>query len=145
MHNVSGMFSVFSYVYIITCVVFCFLFKDKSNEYLFIQLGLIGTLGADFFLVLLPSQVRFPGMICFSFVQICYFLRLYMSDTNKKRRNANLIMRIIGSVAVVALTFLVLGPGADPVAVISMFYYVNLFLNVIFAFLDFQNTVFHII
>ncbi len=140
MNNVPGAFSFYAYLYLVATAVFCMLFMEKANDYLFTQLGLIGTLGADFFLVLLPEQERLPGMICFSFVQIFYFLRLYTSDTNKKRRNANLIMRIIGSVAIVALTFLVLGPGADPVAVISMFYYVNLFLNVIFAFLDFQNT-----
>lgn len=140
MHNVNGMFSFFSYVYVTTCAIFCSLFREKSTDYLFTQLGLIGTMGADIFLVLLPHQERLPGMICFSCVQIFYFLRLYTTDTNEKRRKANLILRIIGSVAIVALTFLVLGPGADPVAVLSMFYYVNLFLNVIFAFLDFENT-----
>ncbi len=140
MHNVSGMFSVFSYIYVTTCTLFCFLFKEKASDYLFTQLGLIGTMGADFFLVLLPNQERLPGMICFSFVQIFYFLRLYTADTNKTRKKVNLILRIVGSVAIVAVTFLVLGFDADPVAVISMFYYVNLLLNVVFAFLDFENT-----
>ena len=140
MHNVKGAFSVFSYIYIATAAIFCFLFKEKANDYLFTQLGLICTMGADFFLVLLPNQERLPGMIFFSFVQIFYFLRLYTSDTNKTRKTVHLILRIVGSVAIVAVTLLVLGLNADPVAVISMFYYVNLLLSVIFAFLDFENT-----
>ena len=140
MHNIGGMFSVFSYIYVGTAALFCFLFREKASDYLFTQLGLIGTLGADFFLVLLPHQERLPGMIFFSAVQIFYFLRLYTADTNKTRKKVNLILRTVLSVLIVAVTLIVLGPGADPVAVISMFYYVNLLLNVIFAFLDFENT-----
>ena len=139
MHNIGGMFSIFSYIYVTSCAIFCFIFKEKAGDYIFTQLGLIGTMGADIFLVLLPQQERFPGMICFSFVQIFYFLRLYTTDTNKTRRKVNLILRIVCSAVIVAITFLVLGFNADPVAVLSMFYYVNLLLNVIFAFLDFEN------
>jgi hypothetical protein len=139
MHNVGGMFSVFSYVYIICACIFCSLFKEKAKDYIFTQLGLIGTLGADFFLVLLPHQERLPGMIFFSAVQIFYFLRLYFLDESKKRRTVHLVLRIILSVGIVAVTLSVLGLNADPVAVLSMFYYVNLALNLIFAFLDFEN------
>ena len=140
MNNVSGMFSVFAYAYIVCAAIFCALFKEKTTDYIFTQLGLIATLAADFFLVLLPVQDRLPGMICFSFVQIFYFLRLYTADTNKTRKKVNLILRIVLSVLIVAITFIVLGPDADPVAVLSMFYYVNLALNTVFAFLDFENT-----
>jgi len=140
MHNIGGMFSVFSYIYIIAACIFCFLFKEKTNDYIFTQLGLIGTLGADFFLVLLPFQIRLPGMIFFSAVQIFYFLRLYTTDINKTRRKIHLILRIVASVLTVTAAFLVLGFNADPVAVISVFYYANLLLNAVFAFLDFENT-----
>lgn len=140
MNNVPGAFSLFSYIYVTSCAVFCFLFREKTNDFIFTQLGLIGTMGADIFLVLLPEQERLPGMICFSCVQIFYFLRLYAADTNKKRKKVNLILRIVLSAVIIAVTFIVLGPSPDPVAVLSMFYYVNLLLNVIFAFLDFENT-----
>jgi hypothetical protein len=123
-----------------SAAIFCSFFKEKTNDYLFTQLGLIGTMGADFFLVLLPSQVRLPGMIFFSAVQIMYFLRVYTVDTNVKRKKIHLILRISLPIIIVAVTFAVLGFGADPVAVLSMFYYSNLVLNVIFAFADFENT-----
>lgn len=140
MNNVPGAFSLFSYIYVTSCAVFCFLFKEKASDYLFTQLGLIGTMGADIFLVLLPKQERLPGMICFAFVQIFYFLRLYTADTNKTRKKVNLILRIVLSVLIVVVTLIVLSPSPDPVAVISMFYYVNLLLNVVFAFIDVENT-----
>ena len=97
-------------------------------------------MGADFFLVLLPEQKRLPGMIFFAAVQIMYFLRLYTTDTNAKRKKVHLILRVALSVIIVAATFIVLGVGADPVAVLSTFYYTNLLLNVIFAFIDYENT-----
>ena len=140
MNNVSGTFSVFSYIYVTCAAVFCSLFREKTNDYIFVQLGLIGTMGADFFLVLLPKQERLPGMIFFAAVQIMYFLRLYTTDTNAKRKKIHLILRITLSAVILAATFAVLGFGADPVAVLSMFYYTNLVLNVIFAFIDFENT-----
>ena len=140
MHNVSGMFSVFSYAYVTAACIFCALFWKNTSEHIFTQLGLIGTMGADFFLVLLPEQERLPGMICFSAVQIFYFIRLFTADTSHRRRLTHIILRIVCSSAIVTTTLVVLGPGADPVAVISMFYYVNLALNVVFAFLDYGNT-----
>jgi hypothetical protein len=140
MNNVKGAFSLYSYIYITACAVFCALFMEKSSDYIFTQLGLIGTMGADIFLVLLPAQERLPGMICFSFVQVFYFLRLYMADTNKTRKTVHLILRISLSVIMVAVTIFVLRYNLDPVAVLSMFYYTNLVLNLVFAFLDFENT-----
>ena len=56
MNNIGGMFSVFSYIYVASACIFCFIFREKTNDYIFTQLGLLGTLGADFFLVLLPKQ-----------------------------------------------------------------------------------------
>ena len=140
MNNVSGMFSVFAYAYIVCAAIFCALFKEKTTDYIFTQLGLIATLAADFFLVLLPVQDRLPGMICFSAVQIFYFLRIYFADKSKTRRLVHLILRIVLSVGIVAVTLAVVGIYADPVIVVSMFYYVNLLLNAIFAFIDFGSS-----
>lgn len=136
MNNVSGMFSVFSYAYIVCAAIFCALFREKTPDYIFTQLGLIATLAADFFLVLLPVQERLPGMICFCAVQILYFLRIYFADQNKTRRMVHLILRIVLSVGIVAVTLAVVGIYADPVIVFSTLYYVNLLLNAIFAFIN---------
>ena len=73
MYNVA--FSLFSYACIILSCLFCALLSDGSKSWLITQLGLIGTVGADFFLVFLPVQIRVPGLIFFCGTQIAYFLR----------------------------------------------------------------------
>ena len=78
-------------------------------------------------------------MIFFSVTQICYFLRLYFEDTDGKRKKWHLVCRIFLSLAAITLTLAVLGKNSDAVAVVSMFYYANLILNTVFAFIGFKK------
>lgn len=132
-------FSLFSYICIITSCLFCILLSDGSKAYRYTQIGLIGTVGADFFLVFLPFQLRVPGMVCFSVTQIAYFLRTYSEDENKIRKKVHLILRMIVSVLCFSVTLLVLGRRADMLSLISVFYYGHLILNVIFSFMQFKK------
>ena len=138
MYNVA--FSLFSYVCIIFSCIFCAFLSDGSRSALFTQIGLLGTVGADLFLVFLPVQRRVPGMICFCVTQIAYFLRIYHEDDHPLRRKLHLILRAVASVSLVAATFIVLGSRVDAVSVLSLFYYANLACNVIFAFLHFKKS-----
>ena len=133
------------YTSVVFACLFCILFAEKSLSYLFTQIALLCTVGADFFLVYLDEIQQLPAMIFFSVVQIAYFLRLYFEDGNKTRRKVHLIVRASLSVAIILITLLVLGENSDAVAPVSMFYYVNLVLNAIFAFIFFKkNPVFAI-
>ncbi len=133
------------YTAVIFACLFCIMFAEKSFSYLFTQIALIGTVGADYFLVYLTEIEQFNGMLFFSVVQIAYFLRLYFEDENKLRRNIHLIIRAVLSVVVLIVTVIVLGEACDKVALVSMFYYANLILNAIFAFISFKkNPVFAI-
>ena len=138
MYNVA--FSFFSYVCVISSCLFCSVLSDGSRSWLFTQLGLIGTVGADLFLVFLPVQRRAAGMVFFCAVQVFYFLRLYLEDENKTRRSVNLILRSVASVAMLIITPLVLGSRMDAVSILSMFYYAHLICNVLFAFLNFKSS-----
>jgi hypothetical protein len=138
MYNVA--FSLFSYACIILSCLFCALLSDGSKSWLFTQLGLIGTVGADFFLVFLPVQIRVPGMIFFCGTQIAYFLRIYHEDENRIRKRVHLILRACASIVGLIVTPLVLGARVDAVAVISIFYYANLLCNVLFALLNFKSS-----
>ena len=138
MYNVA--FSLFSYICILTSCLFCAVLWDGSRSWLFTQLGLLGTLGADFFLVLLPNQQRAAGMVFFCVTQIFYFMRLYSEDENETRKRVNLILRSVASVAMLIITPLVLGARVDAVSMLSMVYYVNLVCNVLFAFMNFKKT-----
>ena len=135
------MFSLFSYICVISSCLFCAVVSDGSRSWLFTQLGLVGTVGADFFLVfILPDQKRVPGLIFFCMAQIAYFLRIYFEDQNRLRRKIHLALRGVASVAALIVTPVVLGSRMDTVALISVFYYANLICNVVFAFVNFRQS-----
>ena len=127
------------YTAIVLACVFCILFAKTSFSYLFTQLALVFTLRADYYLVYLDDIQQLPAMLCFSVVQIAYFLRLYREDRSKTRRLIHVILRASLSVAAIAVTLAVLGKNCDALALVSMFYYVNLILNAIFACMDFKK------
>ena len=135
------MFSLFSYICVISSCLFCAVVSDGSRSWLFTQLGLVGTVGADFFLVfILPDQKRVPGLIFFCMAQIAYFLRIYFEDQNRLRRKIHLALRGVASVAALIVTPVVLGSRMDAVALISVFYYANLICNVVFSFVNFRQS-----
>ena len=128
------------YISVVLAALFCFLSVEKSKTYIFTQIALLATVGADYFLVHIPQRDQLNGMICFSIVQIFYFLRLIYEDDNKKRRTVHLILRASLSLVAICITLLVLKESADAVAVISVFYFANLILNTVFAFINFKRS-----
>lgn len=116
------------------CALFFVLFFERSHDYFLMQIALLCTLGADYFLVWLKPHRQLPAMCLFLLVQISYFLRLYRSDENKLRKKWNLILRGAFSLAILIVTGAVLKDKTDALALISMLYYVNLLLNIVFAF-----------
>ena len=127
------------YATVVLACLFCILFFEKSWEYLTLQMALIATVWADFYLVLPPSPNQLPGMICFSMAQISYALSLCFTEKSPRRLRLWLWVRMILSVIAVAATFAVLGKGADAVAVVSVFYYANLALNIAMAWTQFPR------
>lgn len=125
------------YTAILLACLFCVLFAEKSFSYLFTQIALLFTVGADYFLVLRTDARQLPAMLLFSVVQIAYFLRLYLEDTSKTRRLVHLIVRAALSLVAIGITAAVLGSKCDAVALVSMFYYANLILNAVFACISF--------
>ena len=138
MYNVA--FSLFSYICILASCLFCAVLWDGSRSWLFTQLGLLGTLGADFFLVLLPAQQRVPGLLFFCLAQIAYFMRIYFEDESKMRRRVHIVLRVCASVGALIVTPLVLGARVDAVAMLSILYYANLLCNVLFSMLNFKRS-----
>lgn len=127
------------YLAVLTACLFCVVFAEKSFSYLLTQLALLFTVAADYFLVYRTDVLQLPAMLCFSVVQLAYFLRLYLEDANRARRRVHLILRVALSLVTVAVTLAVLGRACDAVAIISMFYYANLILNAVFACMGFAK------
>ena len=121
---------------VVLACLFCILSAERSVAYLCTQLALVCTVCADRFLVLERPPIQRPAMIFFSMAQLLYFARLYDADGSPRRRRVHLVLRLTLSVVALAATCLVLRESADAVALLSVFYYAQLALNVVFAFLQ---------
>ena len=125
----------FSYACVVLACLFCAFLAQRSAAYLLTQLALVCTVCADWFLVIAEPREQLPAMLFFSCAQILYFLRILFSDGSHVRRRVHVTLRAVLSVAAALVTVLVLGKKTDAVALVSVFYYVQLLLNVTFAFL----------
>ena len=129
----------FQYTSVALACAFCLIFAERSYSYLFTQLALIFTLCADYFLVYHTTPFQLEGMICFCFAQAAYFLRIYFEHESSLRRRVHLILRAVISIGAMLGAYIVLGEATDPVAVVSVFYYANLILNLVFSFISFKK------
>ncbi len=132
--------TVSSYAVVVLCCIYTLLYAEKSKDYAFTQIALICTVMADLFLVVIHPIKQLPAMIFFSFTQICYFLRLYFNSNSEKEKRVHLIIRAIASIFALMLTVIILKQKTDAVSLISMFYYVNLIINIVFAFVQYKNS-----
>ncbi len=140
LQTVGGRISVhMRYGAVILACLFCLLFMAGTADYLLTQLALLCTVCADWFLVLPPSPVQLPGMLFFSVTQLAYFLRIYLADESAARRRLHLILRGGLTALVLLVTAAVLGRNTDAVALVSMFYYTNLAVNILFAFAEWKK------
>ncbi|MBO5286087.1 MAG: hypothetical protein J6B16_04235 [Clostridia bacterium] len=117
------------------------LYNDKKS-YL-TSLALFFTVIADLFLVLLNCFAPFDSlqtvaMAVFSFAHICYFLRLFFSEVDLKRRKAHLLVRVLVVIAGIFISLAVTGFKVDWLLTITVFYFANLVLNCIFACFNFK-------
>ena len=68
----------------------------------------------------------------------CYFLRIFINQT-KKEKIVHLSIRIPVFLFAVILTAIVLKENTNFLSLISLFYYANLLVNVVFAFIKFKK------
>ena len=118
-----------------TAIVGCFVFAFSRGQNKFITGGLACTVGADFFLVVCDPIQQFWGMVFFLGAQSLYAAMLHRSHPGK-----TLIFIRLGLIAIAEIiTVAILKGNTDPLAVISICYYVNLVFNIILAFLQFKR------
>lgn len=129
-----------SYSVVVLCCLFCFLYFEKSKDYAFTQVALIFTTMADLFLVVIHPIKQLPAMIFFTGTQICYFLRIYYNGKSKKEKSLHLILRASTSILGIVISIIVLGKKTDAVSLISIFYYANLIVNIVFAFVQYKKS-----
>lgn len=135
----GGHGAVLRFVSVVVACLFCVLFAERSLVYILTQLALILTVCADWFLVLPPSPNQLPGMLFFSAVQLIYAYRLSLSEEKPVHGRRHLLTRAILSVGTILIAVWVLGENVDAVALLSVFYYTNLILNLLYSAAGFRH------
>ena len=124
---------------VVLAFLFALLSAERTLDFLFTVIALFGTVMADLFLVVMDPMRQLPAMLFFSLTQLSYFTRILLKTKNKPLFITHIATRCTVSVVIVVITAIVLGENTDAVALISLFYFANLALNVVFAFIGFKN------
>jgi hypothetical protein len=104
----------------------------RTARGVFVVVALFFTAFADYCLVAMEDGPRILAMIFFSLAQLSYAVRL-RSDNGKHLRGVAIRL---GAVAVLeAAMLLVLGNSADVLTAVTMFYFANLLINLLAAFI----------
>ncbi len=137
--NSGKTYSVLSISSIVLAFLFCLLLFKKDTSHILTIFALFFTVCADFLLCGLVdfTFIKELAMCFFVGTQACYFLRLFSNQTIKQRK-IHLIIRICFSAFAIFLTAIILKENTNFLSLISLFYYANLLLNVIFSFIQFK-------
>ena len=139
-HFVSGSAErIICFSTVLIACLFSLLFSRKNICGILTLLGLIFTVCADVFLVLMTDGDKLFAMYFFAFVQLFYFLRVMIEHTGGKIRKVHLTVRIELLFLSLILTCAVLGDGVDKLSVVSMLYFTNLLVNIVFSFFNFKR------
>lgn len=125
-----------SYAAVVLACLYCILFAERTPRYALTQLALVMTVCADLFLVVIRPVYMECAMCFFSVAQLAYAARIHLEQQSEKIRRVHLGVRIVTAVISVVAVSLVLGASADFLAVITVFYFLNLIENTVFAFLN---------
>ena len=126
----------------LACVFVILNYKKSKFGFLMI-IALINTVIADTFLSGLAvfGESQFVAMCFFVVVQACYFLIIYDRQNSQNAKIAHLIIRIIISLIAVVLTIVVLGDKVNGLVIITMLYFANLLLNLIYSFIQIKKSI----
>ena len=128
----SGVFNtIVSFSAVVCAFLYSLLNYNKKN--ILIIIGLLTTVCADIFLVVVDPMKQNLAMSFFSITQICYLIYIYNSQ-NKFQQKIHIIVRTITVAISFLATIIVLKDNTDFLSLISLFYYANLVVNIIFAF-----------
>lgn len=129
----SAQQNIICYTSIALCFGFSLILFQKKIDVVLVELGLLFTLIADTFLVLLNSMYLEIAMVSFVIVQLIYFVRIILTSP-KKLNIFNVILRLFLFMSLLIVALLTSTNNVSFLIIISLFYFANLFCNVIFSF-----------
>ncbi len=140
----SRTFSALNFSVVAIAFVHAIIVSGKSPHKIIFLTAMLFTVISDVFLTLRYTKTgsytdQVVAMCTFSVTQICYAIYLFLQSNNKKVKIASVIVRAILSIAVIVATVVVLKEDVNALAVIAMFYFTNLIVNALFAFIEFKN------
>ncbi len=104
--------------------------KTEGN---LIRIAMLFTLVADYYLVGMTEPDNFKGVAVFLGTQLFIFLHIFANDQSSKTRLVNVLIRFLLTIVVISVAYLILGDMIDPLAIITLIYFINLCINAIFA------------
>lgn len=118
-------------------IVLCFMYSliNLNKDNLFYSSGLMFTVMADLCLVLCNPTQRLGGMIFFLIVQSMYSIKLHTITKSK----LILAIRLILVILLELIGYIVLKDNIDFLVIVSLAYYVMLFMNIIESLLNFKD------
>lgn len=124
-----------------SAIVLAFLFslwQLKDHDHLLVAIALFFTLLADTYLVLLDSS-KTIAMLAFNVVQIVYAYRIIKYFKIKYPWQIHLILRLVIICLGEVMALIVLKGTFDIVIFLTMMYFANLFLNMLFSIVHFKE------
>ena len=123
-----------SFSSIALAALFVLLMFRRERIYYLSLIAMGTTLCADFLLVIVTPPERLLAMLFFSVTQISYFLIIYLLTGNKRIKRVHLCTRAAILAFTLIITCAVLGEDTDALSIVSMLYFTNLALNILFSF-----------
>lgn len=142
--EVSGKtYGILTVLSVLLACVFAILNLKKNAMVILTVIALVFTVFADVFLSGLfeGKNNQLIAMLFFCVVQICYFIRLYLNHELDYAKGLHISSRAFASIGAVLATVLVLRDGTNALAIVSLFYYANLIVNVVTAFTQTKKSV----
>ena len=132
--------NVMTYIPVALALLYSLVILSNDKRSWLLTLALLFTAVSDVFLMLVTPINQSVAMFTFSIAQICHFLRLYADFKSKKERVIHIVIRVVLCIIVELIAVIVVGSAFDIVVALSVFYFVNLTLNLITAFIYFNNS-----
>lgn len=133
-----------SFSIIAICFLTSIIFVRQARFNFFITFAMLFTLASDFLLVLLlPNKdtlkIREIAVTIFCGAQLCYFCYLVENSSGKKLQT-HVMVRIFVCFAALVVPMLVLQSLVNYLVLVTMFYFANLLVSCIYAFIDYKKS-----
>ena len=112
------------------------IFFNKRAD-LFICLGLLFAIGADYYLILDGDYTI--GLVFFLLAQVCYAIKTVEFATSRHERILNPSVRLFVSLVMILVGWLVLKGDFDILVALVAVYFSNLVLNCVFSFVHVKS------